>query len=331
MAELRNARILSTGMAVPDRIVPNSYFDEILGENVSEWLEDNLTIKERRWLSEGESVADLIESAALTILAKAEVKPEELDLIIISTDTPEYISPSTASIIQDRLGATGAGTFDLNAACAGFVTSIDMGAKYIQADPKYKYILVIGAYGMSRYLDLHDKKTVTLFADGASGVLLGADPEGVGHLQGLLYTEGQYADWMGIYAGGVKTPVTQEVLDNKDHLLKFVKKFPKELNPITWERMIRKVVADAGHDLSSVKQVFFTQININSIRATMEALQLPMEKAQTIMSYYGYTGSACIPMALNEAHNQGKLDRGDLIVFMGSGGGLAFACSAWIW
>ena len=331
MAELRNARILSTGMAVPDRIVPNSYFDEILGENVSEWLEDNLTIKERRWLSEGESVADLIESAALTILANAKVKPEELDLIIISTDTPEYISPSTASIIQDRLGATGAGTFDLNAACAGFVTSIDMGAKYIQADPKYKYILVIGAYGMSRYLDLHDKKTVTLFADGASGVLLGADPEGVGHLQGLLYTEGQYADWMGIYAGGVKTPVTQEVLDNKDHLLKFVKKFPKELNPITWERMIRKVVADAGHDLSSVKQVFFTQININSIRATMEALQLPMEKAQTIMSYYGYTGSACIPMALNEAHNQGKLDRGDLIVFMGSGGGLAFACSAWIW
>ena len=289
MAELRNARILSTGMAVPDRIVPNSYFDEILGENVSEWLEDNLTIKERRWLSEGESVADLIESAALTILAKAEVKPEELDLIIISTDTPEYISPSTASIIQDRLGATGAGTFDLNAACAGFVTSIDMGAKYIQADPKYKYILVIGAYGMSRYLDLHDKKTVTLFADGASGVLLGADPEGVGHLQGLLYTEGQYADWMGIYAGGVKTPVTQEVLDNKDHLLKFVKKFPKELNPITWERMIRKVVADGGHELSSVKQVFFTQININSIRATMEALHLPMEKAQTIMSYYGYT------------------------------------------
>lgn len=331
MAELRNARILSTGMAVPDRIVPNSYFDEILRENVSEWLEDNLTIKERRWLSEGESVADLIESAALTILANAKVKPEELDLIIISTDTPEYISPSTASIIQDRLGATGAGTFDLNAACAGFVTSIDMGAKYIQADPKYKYILVIGAYGMSRYLDLHDKKTVTLFADGASGVLLGADPEGVGHLQGLLYTEGQYADWMGIYAGGVKTPVTQEVLDNKDHLLKFVKKFPKELNPITWERMIRKVVADAGHDLSSVKQVFFTQININSIRATMEALHLPMEKAQTIMSYYGYTGSACIPMALNEAHNQGKLDRGDLIVFMGSGGGLAFACSAWIW
>ncbi|NQT61807.1 MAG: ketoacyl-ACP synthase III [Candidatus Marinimicrobia bacterium] len=331
MAELRNARILSTGTAVPDRIVPNSYFDDILGENVSEWLENNLTIKERRWLSEGESVADLVESSARTILANAKVKPEELDLIIISTDTPEYISPSTASVIQDRLGASRAGTFDLNAACAGFVTAIDMGAKYIQTDSKYKYILVIGAYGMSRYLDLHDKKTVTLFADGASGVLLGVDPKGVGHLQGLLHTEGQYADWMGIYAGGVKTPVTEKVLENKDHLLKFVKKFPKELNPITWEKMVRKVVADGGYELTDVKQLFFTQININSIQATMEALDLPMVKAQTIMSNYGYTGSACIPMALNEAHNRGKLNRGDLVVFMGSGGGLAFACSAWIW
>ena len=331
MSHVRNARILATGTAVPDRIVPNAYFDKILGENVSEWLEDNLTIKERRWLSEGESVADLIESAALTILANAKVKPEELDLIIVSTDTPEYVSPSTASLIQDRIGATGAGTFDLNSACAGFVTAIDMGAKYIQADPQYKYILVIGAYGMSRYLDLQDKKTVTLFADGASGVLLGSNPEGVGHLQGLLYTEGQYADWMGIYAGGVRTPVTQEVLENKDHLLKFVKKFPKELNPITWEKMVRKVVTDSGHKISQVKQIFFTQININSIQATMDALELPMEKAQTVMSLYGYTGSACIPMALHEAQNQGKLDRGDLIVFMGSGGGLAFASSAWIW
>ena len=331
MPNLRNARILSTGTAVPDRIVPNSYFDEVLGENVSDWLENNLTIKERRWLSEGESIADLVESAARTILANARVKPEDLDLIIISTDTPEYISPSTAAVIQDRLGARGAGSFDLNAACAGFVTGIDMGAKYMQADPNYKYILVIGAYGMSRYLNLHDKKTVTLFADGASGVLLGVDSEGIGHLQGLLHTEGQYADWMGIYAGGVKTPVTQEVMENKDHLLKFIKKFPSELNPITWERMVRKVVADSGHELSNVKRAFFTQININSIRATMEALGLPMERAQTVMSHYAYTGSACIPMALNEAHNQGKLNRGDLIVFMGSGGGLAFACSAWIW
>ena len=178
---------------------------------------------------------------------------------------------------------------------------------------------------------MQDKKTVTLFADGASGVLLGADPNGIGHLQGLLHTEGQYADWMGIYAGGVKTPASNAVLENKDQLLKFVKKFPKELNPMIWEKMVRKVVGDSGHEVNQVKQIFFTQININSIKATMDALGLEMDKAQTVMSRYGYTGSACIPMAMHEAQEQGKLERGDLIVFMGSGGGLAFASSAWIW
>jgi 3-oxoacyl-[acyl-carrier-protein] synthase-3 len=331
MGILRNARILATGMAVPDRVVPNSYFDEILGENVSDWLEDNLTIKERRWLSEGESVADLVEAAARTILKNAKKSPEDLDLIIVATDTPEYISPSTSALVQHRLGAKNAGTFDLNAACAGFVTAIDLAAKYIQADLSYNNILVIGAYGMSRFLNLEDKKTVTLFADGASGVLLEPDESGAGHLQGLLHTEGQYAEWMGIYGGAVKYPTTAASLTEKDHQLKFVKKFPPELNPETWERMIRKVVKDSGHHLEQVKQIFFTQININSIRATMDALQLPMEKAPTVMSYYGYTGSACIPMALNEAVLSGRLKRGDLIVFMGSGGGLAFASSAWIW
>ncbi len=331
MATTRNARIIATGTAVPNRVIPNSYFDELLGENVSTWLEENLTIQERRWLSDGESVADLIESAARTILARANLDAQDLDLIIIATDTPEYISPSTASVIQHRLGATGAGSFDLNAACAGFVIGIDMGAKYIQSDSQYNNILVIGAYGMSRFLNLNDKKTVTLFADGASGVLLSADLEGVGHLGGLLHTEGQYADWMGIYAGGVKTPINAEVLEQKDNLLKFIKKFPPELNPITWERMIRKVVSDSGYKLAQVQQIFFTQININSIRVTMDALGLSMDKTQTVMAHYGYTGSACIPMAMNEAYERGKLERGDLIIFMGSGGGLAFASSAWIW
>lgn len=323
---------MATGMAVPDRIVPNAYFDELLGENVSDWLEDNLTIRERRWLSEGESVADLCVQAAETILKRAGVKAADLDLIILSTDTPEYISPSTATVVQHRIAAGKAGTFDLNAACAGFVTGLDMGAKYIQADPAYEYILVLGAYGMSRFLNLQDKKTVTLFADGCAGVLLQATEEAdVGHLAGELHTEGQYHDWMGIYAGGVKEPVTPQVLEEKTQLLQFVQKFPKELNPITWERMVRSVLAKAGRQPEEVKQLFFTQININSIRETMDALGLPMERAETVMDRYGYTGSACIPMALNKANELHKLEPGDLIVCMGSGGGLAFACSAWIW
>lgn len=328
----RNARILATGMTAPEKVVPNSYFNELLGEDVDTWLRENLTIRERRWCSEEESTADLVVRAAEDVLKNAGLKPADLDLLIVATDTPEFISPSTASVVQHRLGAVNAGTFDVNTACAGFVTALDMGAKYIQADERYNRVLVVGAYAMSKYLNVMDKKTANLFADGAGAVILEAtdDPQ-QGWLGAELHTEGQYATWMGIYAGGTAQPITEEVVANKDHLLKFVQRFPTEINPTTWTRMITDVLGRIGRKPSDVAQYFFTQININGIRATMENLGEPMMKAHTIMDRYGYTGSACIPMALAEANEQGKLKPGDLVVFMGSGGGLAFACSVFRW
>lgn len=327
----RNAKIIATGMYAPDNLVPNQYFNELLGEDVGTWLEENLTIRERRWCSKNESTADLCERVSENVIKKANLNVEDLDLIIISTDTPEYISPSTASVLQDRLGAKNAGTFDINTACAGFVTAIDMGAKYIQSDEQYNNILVIGAYAMSKYLNLRDKKTVTLFADGAGAAILQSTDEDRGWQSSLLHTEGQYADWMGIYAGGTKTPISDEAINNNDHQLKFVQKFPKELNPIMWTKMVTEAVENAGYKVSDINMAFFTQININSIRETVDNLGLSMDKTHTIMDRYGYTGSACIPMALAEADAQGKIKPGDLIVMMGSGGGLAFATAVFKW
>jgi 3-oxoacyl-[acyl-carrier-protein] synthase-3 len=327
----RNARIIATGMHAPERVVPNQWFNEQLGEDVATWLLDNLTIRERRWCTADESTADLVVACATDLLNKAGLKAPDLDLIIIATDTPEYVSPSTASVVQHRLGATGAGTFDVNTACAGFVTALDMGAKYIRSDRRYTNVLVIGAYAMSKYLDLTDKKTVTLFADGAAGVILQAGDQGHGWQAAQLHTEGQYADWMGIYAGGSKTPVTPEVLAAGDHKLRFVKKFPKEINPTTWTRMVTETVADAGYTVADIDKVFFTQININSIRETLDNLGLPFDKTHCVMDRFGYTGSACIPMCLAEADSRGMITEGDLVVFMGSGGGLAFACAAFTW
>jgi 3-oxoacyl-[acyl-carrier-protein] synthase-3 len=315
-------------MHAPDRVVPNRWFDERLGEDVGTWLVDNLTIRERRWCAAGESTADLVERCAAKLLDGAGMAAPDLDLIIVATDTPEYVSPSTAAVVQDRLGATGAGTFDVNTACAGFVTALDMGAKYIRSDERYDNVMVIGAYAMSRYLDLDDKKTVTLFADGAAGVILRAHDGPEGWRAARLHTEGRYADWMGIYAGGSKIPVTHEVIDQGLHRLRFVKKFPKEINPTTWTRMVRETVADAGCEVADIGQILFTQININGIRETMDNLGLPWEKTHCVMDRYGYTGSACIPMCLAEAEAAGKITPGDLVVFMGSGGGLAFACAA---
>lgn len=322
----------SVGAYAPENVIPNSYFNELLGEDVDTWLRENLTIKERRWSSEDQSTSDLSVEAAKLALERAGLKPEDLNLIIVTTDTPDFISPSTASVVQDKLKAVNAGTFDINTACAGFVTGIDVAAKYIRGDENYENVLVIGAYAMSKYLDLKDKKTVTLFADGAGAVILSAEETTErGFQRSKLYSEGQYNEWMGIYGGGTRNPLSPEKVEEKEHLLKFVKKFPKEINPTTWTKMVKEMTDTQKITPQDVDHYFFTQININSIWETMDNLGVEREKAHTIMDRYAYTGSACIPMALNDAYEKGKIKKGDKIVFMGSGGGLAFASALFVW
>jgi 3-oxoacyl-[acyl-carrier-protein] synthase-3 len=326
---MRNAVILAAGAYAPERRIPNSYFNELLGEDVDAWLRENVEIYERRWVADGQSTADLCVLAAQQALERAGIGAEALGLIIVATDTPEYISPSTATVVQHRLGATRAGAFDINTACAGFVTALDIGAKYIRSDEQYEYVLVIGAYAMSKYLNMADKKTVTLFADGAGAVVLKAENDSPrGFLASELISQGQYHDWMGIYAGGTHEPVTAEAIAQHDHLLRFVRRFPKELNPDVWTQMILNLCQRLHLTADEVDHFFLTQINIFSIRETMDRLGQSHDKAHTVMHYYGYTGSACIPMAFNDAWEKNLLNPGDLVFFVGSGGGLAFASAA---
>jgi len=327
---MKNAKIISSGMYVPEDIYTNAYFNEILGEDVDTWLRENVEIFERRWCKESESTADLCEKAANSALKNAGMKASELDLLIIATDTPEYISPSTAAVVQHRIGAINAGTFDLNSACAGFVTATETASHFIKSGGLNK-VMVIGAYAMSKYLDKNDKKTVTLFADGAGAVILTSTEEkNKGHQAGKLISKGEYADWMGIYAGGTKNPSTHSIIDHKDHKLKFVKKFPPELNPQMWSMLARDLASEMKIDVKDVDQYLITQININAIRATLDLLDVPHDRAYTVMHHYGYTGSACIPMAFHKAWENEKIKEGDTLFFIGSGGGLAFAANAFI-
>lgn len=329
---MRSARIIATGMAVPERVVPNSWFNKQLGEDVDTWLKDNLTIEERRWMTEGEAMSDFCIQAAEKALDMASLSPSEIDLLVISTDTPDFISPSTASVVCHKMGLVNAASFDINTACAGFVVASETAANFIKSDKRYSKALVIGGYGMSRYLNLNDKKTVTLFADGAAAAVLTETEESKPfHLASDIRTKGEYFDYMGIYHGGNAHPTTKQSVENGDHKLVFAKKFPKELNPIMWTEMIQSVADQGGFEVSDIKKAFMTQININQIWETMDNLKLPRETAPAVMRKYGYTGSAAIGMALDITLRKGELKKGDIFVMMGSGGGLTFACNAFRW
>jgi 3-oxoacyl-[acyl-carrier-protein] synthase-3 len=328
---MARATIIGTGSYAPEKIVPNSYFNELYGEDVDAFLRANRNILQRHYAADGQMTSDLAIEASRRALAAAGVKAEQLNLIIIATDTPDYISPSTAARVQYLLGAVHAGFFDLNTACSGFVTALDTAGKFIAADDQYEYILVVGEYLMSRYLDFSDKKIATLFADGAGAVVLARSKDDAGLLGTVLFGDGQYHDYMGIYAGGTAMPVTPEVLANKDHLLRFAKKIPLETNATYWPQLIRQLGTRIGVEPAAVDRYFFTQININSINQSLETLGLPPAKAHNVMDQYGYTGSACIPMAMDDAVAQHLLRTGDIVFLVSSGGGMSMAVAGLRW
>lgn len=324
---MRNAKIIGTGAFVPEKVLTNKDLSEMLGEDINDFVENNLGILERRVLGENESSADLGVGAAEKALKDAGISAEEIDLIVLASDTPEYMSPGTSVVVQHRIGAKNAGTFDTNAACAGFVTALDTAVKYIQADANYKNVLVIGVYAMTKFLDWKEKKTVTIFADGAGAVVLQAtEEENVGMLTSKLIADGSYHDFLGIFAGGSKFPITHEELDlGYRTKVRFDKKFPPEVNINGWQDIVKLLLERTKLTQDDIKLFLWTQVNLSTIKIVMEAMNLPMSRTHTIMHKWGYTGSACIPMVLDDAIREGKLKRGDKFVMCASGGGLNMA------
>ena len=321
------ANIVSTGIYVPEKIVTNDDLSRILGEDINEFVTQVLGIHERHVCAQNESTADLATNASRAALEAARLDASELDLIILATDTPEQLSPATSVVVQHRLGAINAGTFDVNCACAGFVTALDTASKFIIADSSYRNVLVVGAYAISKYLDWHDKKTATIFADGAGALVLKAKNDRPGFLAGKLYADGSFHDHMGIYAGGTHLPITKDVIDEGMWTrVRFAKKYPAEVNTEGWPAIIGQVLDKARLKLDDVKLFLFTQVNLKTIKEVMAKLELPMERTHTIMQKWGYTGSACIPMVLHDALGAGKLERGDNVIMCASGGGLNMAC-----
>ncbi|MFC2028638.1 3-oxoacyl-ACP synthase III family protein [Chloroflexota bacterium] len=327
----RSPRILATGSYVPARVVTNAEVDTLMGESTNEWLLANVGIRERHWMADEQTTSDLVVEASRKALDQAGISPAELDLIIVSTDTPDYLSPSTSIVVQHKLGSS-AGCYDVNSACAGWVTALDQGARYLMTEPSFKYILVAGGYGMSRFLDFSDKKTANLFADGAGAVVLGVG-EDQGFIGSKFLAVGEFHDALGIYSGGANRPCTPQTFTQfGPPKVEFVRKFPKTFNTEYWPKLIQGALDKGGLTYDDVDQYYFTQLNLRTIEYMMDLLKQPIEKTHWIMDKWGYTGSPCVVMALDDAIDSGKGPKpGQVVLFCASGGGISMASSVWKW
>jgi len=328
---MATARIVGTGLYAPGEPIDNQELARLAGISFdAARLEAKIGIKARhiaRLRGIPESTADFAEKAARAALADAGVRAADVDLFIVATDTPEFISPATAILLQGRLqgGETDAGAFDVGASCAGFVTALDAASRMLATDKSLRHALVVGVYNMPAYLRPGDEFGWTIFADGAGAVVLRREETGEqgGYVEGVLKADGTQWNFVGVYAGGTRKPVTREILEAGTWGLELLQRLPGDRNVHLWPPLVRRLLDKAGWRLPQIDHLLFTQINRSVILQVLEVLGLPPGKTTCIMDRYGYTGSACIPMALDTARREGAVKSGDALVLVASGAGLA--------
>jgi 3-oxoacyl-[acyl-carrier-protein] synthase III len=324
-----NARIVSTGIYLPEREVTNAELKARFEENVPEFvdkMEASSGIRSRWWAPEEWAASDLAVRAARQALERAGKRPEEVDLIVLGTDSPDYITPATSVVVQHKLGATRAGTFDVGCACVSFPTGLSAAAWLIATNPSLRTVLVIGVYMMHKLAD-PDDPVIFFYGDGAGAAIL-EPSEKEGFLGAAFQADGSYAKAWGIYAGATAEPATREALDAGRTQVRMIERYPPEINNEGWPRLVRRLASEQGFELKDIDFLIFTQVRRPTIELVMQDLGLPMERTHTVMEKWGYTGSACIPMALHDALEEKKIRPGDLVVLIGSGVGYNQAAAA---
>jgi 3-oxoacyl-[acyl-carrier-protein] synthase-3 len=325
------AHIVGWGMAVPETVLTNKELEAIV-ETTDEWIQERTGIRQRYIAGERDSTASLGLWAAQRALEVADILPAEIDLIIVATSTPENFFPSTASMIQGRLGATRAGAFDLSAACSGFVYAVDMAAQSIRAG-RIETALVIGTETMSRVMDWRDRSTCILFGDGAGAVVLkGSEVEG-GVLSAVLRSDGSGGDMLGIPTVGSQDMSHPAFSTNGHQMHKMFMNGSEVFKFAT--RVIGESVEEAldlaGLTLDNVSLIVPHQANDRIIQAAARSLKLDKNVFVSNVERYGNTSAASIPIALCEAIEQGRVHDDDYLVFVGFGGGLTWASMVIQW
>lgn len=322
------AGILGVGSYLPEKIISNFDLEKIM-DTSDEWIRTRTGIKERRFADVNEATSDLATKAALNAIKDANLTPEDIDLIIVATITPDMIFPSTACLVQANIKATKAACFDLEAACSGFIYGMTVAKQFIETNT-YKHVLVIGAEALSRILDYEDRSTAILFGDGAGAVVMGSVNEG-GVLSTNLGSDGNGKDYLNIPAGGSKNPASEETLKNRLHYVKMAGNDVFKFAVRIMQDASIKCVESANLDIQDIDYLIPHQANIRIIEASAKRLKLNMDKVYVNLDRYGNMSAASIPVALDEAYREGKIKKGDNIVLVGFGGGLTWGASVVRW
>lgn len=323
------AGILGTGSYVPEKILTNFDLEKIV-DTSDEWIVTRTGIRERRIASETQASSDLAYEAALKALEKAKISAKELDLIIVATVTPDHAFPSTASILQDRLGAEKAAAFDLSAACSGFLYGLATGSQFIQTG-LYKYVLVIGVETLSKITDWTDRNTCVLFGDGAGAAILGPVPDEYGFLSFELGSDGSGGDLLKQEAGGSRFPAAEETIKGRKHFIYMAGKEVFKFAVKIMEQASIRIIEKAGLTKEDVHYLVPHQANLRIIDYARQRLGLAEDKVFINLDRYGNMSAASIPIALDEAAKEKRFKHGDNVLLIGFGGGLTWGGSLMKW
>lgn len=321
------ANLIATGRYVPAHRVTNvelqAHFAALGQSERIAKLAASSGIRQRWYAPEDWATSDLILPAARQALERAARLPEEVDLIIVGTDSPDYLTPATATVLQAKLGAFHAGTFDIGCACASFPTALAAAAGMMATNSRLRTVLVTGAYLMHRLAD-PDDPLIFLYGDGAGAAILERG-DAAGFLGSAFQADGRYAQHWGIYAGAAAEPASEAAVRAGRTRVRLHERYPAEINHDGWIALAQALATQCGFGINEVAQAIFTQVNYQTIQDVSAALGLSSDRAHTIMGKWGYTGSACLPMALDDALEQGLVGAGDLVMMIGSGIGYNLA------
>lgn len=326
---MTRAYISGVGAHAPKRILTNADMERIV-ETSDEWIVQRSGIRERHVAEDGEATSDLAIPAAQQALDRANLLPEDVDFIVVGTTTPDHFFPSTANLVQHRLGCRRAGSVDVLAACAASIYSLTIGAQFIQTG-KYRRVLCIGAETLSKVTDFTDRGTCVLLADAAGAAVLEATDEDRGLIDADLYSDGQYAELLHMPAGGSRNPATHETVDARGHYAKMKGAEVFKVAVRMFEECTVQLLGRHGLSAKDVDLFIPHQANLRIIEAASKRVGLPMERVFVNIDRYGNTGAASVYVALAEAAGSGRLRRGDLVLLAAFGGGFTWGAALIRW